>query len=140
MPDYWTSSTNSKNLHTYAYYTTKNHQTPSYYQQVLGILHGVLKKAKFHLQEGCPVLPPWMGQPLPCPRGSGYRGHVTGFLSHTQHMVDIQITAGLATKGTPHTQPQHPVQSGRVAESDSVANWREGDRAQLQGHLLCFLT
>ena len=63
-----------------------------------GTSHCILKEAKFHLQEGHLVLPPWMEQLPPCPRGSDHRGHRIGYLSHIQYMVDPQYTTQLSTK------------------------------------------
>ena len=60
------------------------------------------------MQEDHLVLPPWMEELPPCPYGSEHRGHVTGFLSHTQHMVDPQYMARLSMKETSHMQPKHP--------------------------------
>ena len=82
-----TSSTNSKNLHTYAI-LLKKHSKSLYYQYMQGTSHCTLKEAEFHFQEGHRVLPPWMEQLPPRPHGSAHRGHKTAFLSHTQHMVD----------------------------------------------------
>ena len=92
-----TSSTSSKNLHTYAHLLLKWHEI-----LVLPIdagnfaLH--LEEAESHLQEGHLVFSSWMEQLPPCLHGSEHRGHGEGFLSHTQHMVDPQYTAQLTTK------------------------------------------
>lgn len=68
-----------------------------------------------------------MGQPPPCPHGSEPKGHLAGFLIHTQYTGGIQHTAGLATKEAPHTQHERAVPNGRTAGGKNVANWRRGD-------------
>ena len=57
------------------------------------------------MQESHLVLHPGWKNCLPGPE---HRGHVAGFMRHTQHMVDPQYMARLAMKETSHMQPKHP--------------------------------
>ena len=67
-----------------------------------------LEEAESHLQEGHPVFSTRMEHLPHCLHGSEHRGHVAGFMRHTQHMVDPQYMAQLAMKETSHMQPKHP--------------------------------
>lgn len=117
-----------KNLHTYAYYITEKHQTLVLPVSTSNFTQ-LSKKGKIPFARGPSSPPPWMGQPPHCPYGSVYGPLSVDwfFLIHTQYMVDIQYTAGLATKETPCTQHGRAVQDGRIAGSENVANWRRGD-------------
>ena len=92
-----------------------------------------LEEAELHLQEGHLVFSTWMEQLPPCLPGSEHRGHRKGFLSHTQHMVDPQYMAHLATKETSHMQPKHPMWRGRAAGNKNMASWKERRQSRPAG-------